>query len=63
MKKEHTKLKLSDIGYYGKPVETLSMEELQSAFLDTARILYNCVLKNENCIAFSIRNQDNRKNS
>ena len=52
MKKEHTKLTLSDIGYYGKPVETLSMEEMQNAFLETAQILYNCVLNNENCKAF-----------
>ena len=42
-------LKLSDIGYYGKLVEALTKQELQSALLDLSQQLHECAFTNEHC--------------
>ena len=35
-------LKLSDVGYHGKPSDTLTKKELQLAFLEVVQQLCNC---------------------
>jgi hypothetical protein len=54
-KDEKKQLKLSDIGYHGKPVDSLSKRELQIAFLEVAQHLYNCAV-NKN-LTFEGKNQ------
>jgi hypothetical protein len=40
MEQEVEKLNYSDIAYYGKPIDTLTREELLDAFLEFAQIVY-----------------------
>jgi len=47
MQNNKDRLELSDIAYHGKPVNTLTKKELQEAFLEIARQLYNCTSKKE----------------
>lgn len=51
------KLKLSDIGYFGRPIDTLTKKELQFACLDLAQRLYSCASTNEHCKASSIESE------
>jgi hypothetical protein len=44
-------LKSSDIGYHGKPIETLSREELLGAFVELTQLVYNCASSNNRCKA------------
>ena len=48
---ETKKLSFSDIGYRGKPIETLTKEELLGAFLELSQIIYNCASTNNQCKA------------
>jgi hypothetical protein len=34
-----------DVGYYGKPLSSLSKEELLKALLEIAEIIHNCPVK------------------
>ena len=43
------KLKYSDIGYYGKPIDTLTREELLAAILEFAEKLQECAVKDNPC--------------
>lgn len=54
-------LKLSDIGYHGKPVDSLTKKELQIAFLEVAQHLYNCAVSNN--LTFEGKNQSNGRKS
>ena len=45
------KLKCSDVGYHGKPIDDLTREELLEAFLDLAQRVYNCASTNNQCKA------------
>jgi hypothetical protein len=36
------KICCSDIGYYGKPIDDLTREELLEAFLELAQTVVNC---------------------
>jgi hypothetical protein len=36
-----------DIGYYGKPITTLTRDELLEAFADLATIIYECSVKDK----------------
>ncbi len=48
MKKNETKWhKLSEIGYHGKPADTLTKKELQMAFLEVVHQLSNCDCSNK----------------
>ena len=52
MQQSKTKiLRTSDIGYHGKPIETLSKEELLSAFVELTQLVYNCASSNNKCKA------------
>ena len=42
-------LKYSDIGYYGKPIDSLSREELLNALLELARTLHSCAVQDNAC--------------
>ena len=42
-------LDFSDIGYKGKPIDTLSREELLEAFLELAQTVYECARKDNPC--------------
>jgi hypothetical protein len=44
-------LNYSDIGYQGKPIDTLSREELLKAFLEMTQLVYNCASTNNRCKA------------
>jgi hypothetical protein len=44
-------LQASDIGYHGKPIETLSREELLGAFVELTQLVYNCASNNNKCKA------------
>ena len=52
------KLKYSDIGYHGKPIDTLTREELLEAFLELAQTVVNCASTNNQCKAIFTVNQD-----
>lgn len=56
MQKNYT-LKLSDIGYYGKPINALTKNELQIAFLEVAQQLYNCIPPDDRIEALTIENR------
>jgi hypothetical protein len=40
-------LHLDKIGYYGKPVMSLTKDELLKALLELSEIIYNCPVKGE----------------
>jgi hypothetical protein len=42
-------LTFSDIGYKGRPIDTLSREELLEAFLELARQVYDCANQDNAC--------------
>jgi hypothetical protein len=44
-----TQLDLSDIGYKGKPIDTLSKEEILEAFLELAQSVYDCASQENQC--------------
>jgi hypothetical protein len=48
---ETKELSPSDIGYRGKPIETLTKEELMDAFLELSQLIYNCASTNNQCKA------------
>lgn len=52
------KLSCSDIGYHGKPVDSLTREELLEAFLDVAQRVYDCSSTNNQCKASLSFKQD-----
>ena len=59
MKKDDTiKISCSDIGYHGKPIETLTREELLEAFLELAQTVLDCASTNNQCKAVFTVNQD-----
>ena len=41
-----------DIGYYGKPIDSLSREELISALTELAQAIYDCAATNGDCRQF-----------
>lgn len=41
MNNKRIKLKFTDIGYHGKPIESLTTKELQIAFLEVVQLLYD----------------------
>jgi len=51
------KLKCSDVGYHGKPIDDLTREKLLEAFLDLAQRVYNCASTNKQCNAVLSFNQ------
>ena len=38
-----------DIGYYGKPIDSLSREELICAITELAQAIYDCATSNGDC--------------
>jgi hypothetical protein len=42
-------LDYSDIGYKGKPIDTLTKEELLEAFLELAQKVYECASQDNPC--------------
>jgi len=43
------KLTGEDIGYHGKPIDTLTREELLEAFLDLSQAVYDCAAEENTC--------------
>ena len=43
------KISYSDIGYYGKPIDALSREELLDALLELAQKLHECAAEDNVC--------------
>jgi hypothetical protein len=52
------KLKYSDIGYHGTPIDALTREELLEAFLELAQTVLSCAATNNQCKAIFVVNQD-----
>lgn len=48
-KSETHRLDFSQIGYKGKPIDTLSKEELLEAFLNLAQTVYECAKQDNPC--------------
>ena len=46
---DERKLSYADIGYQGKPLNTLSKEELLEAFLELSQMVHECALKEGKC--------------
>ena len=44
-----TQLDSSDIGYKGKPIDTLTKAELLEAFLELAQKVYDCARQDNPC--------------
>jgi len=42
-------LDYSEIGYKGKPIDTLTREELLEAFLELAQKVYDCASQDNQC--------------
>ena len=49
MSNENKKLNGSNIGYRGKPVDSLSREELLEAFLELSQRVYECAAEGNQC--------------
>ena len=49
MKNDKRKLRYSDIGYHGKPINTLTREELLEAFLELSQNVHDCAVKQGKC--------------
>jgi hypothetical protein len=47
--KSMKKLTYSDIGYYGKPIDALSREELLEAFFELVLLIQSCADKDSPC--------------
>ena len=47
--KATARLNHSDIGYKGKPIDTLTREELLEAFLELAQKVYECASHDNPC--------------
>jgi len=47
MQNNGNKIELKDIGYYGNPIDTLTKEELQKAFLEVVQLLNHYGSANE----------------
>jgi len=43
------KLTGADIGYHGKPIDTLSREELLEAFIELSQKVYDCASQENTC--------------
>ncbi len=46
------KLTSPEIGYYGKPINELSREELLEAFLELSQTVYDCAVDGNNLIKY-----------
>jgi len=51
------------IGYYGKPVSSLTKDELLKAVLELSEIIYNCPVKGKCCEILKLIEQQSRINS
>ena len=49
MTNENKKLNGSNIGYRGKPVDSLTREELLEAFLELSQRVYECAAEGNQC--------------
>ena len=48
-KSRNTKFKAADIGYHGKPLDTLSREELLEAFVELSQQVFECASVENTC--------------
>jgi len=49
MQKNSRKLTGADIGYHGKPIDTLTRNELLDAFIELSQTVYDCVSRENKC--------------
>jgi hypothetical protein len=49
MEKDEQRLTYSDIGYHGKPIDTLTRAELLEAFFELSQKVYKCATKEGKC--------------
>jgi hypothetical protein len=47
--KHMTKIDCKQIAYYGKPIESLTRDELISALEELASAIHDCAVKNKKC--------------
>jgi hypothetical protein len=47
--KKSRKLTGADVGYHGKPIDTLSREELLEAFIELSQKVYDCASHENTC--------------
>ena len=51
-KKESRQLTGADIGYHGKPIDTLNRDELLNAFIELSQKVYECTSREKICKDF-----------
>jgi len=47
--KKSRKLTGADIGYHGKPIDTLTRDELLDAFIELSQTVYDCAARENRC--------------
>ena len=47
--KKSGKLTGADIGYHGKPIDTLTRDELMDAFIELSQRVYDCASRENRC--------------
>ncbi|MCG6909357.1 MAG: hypothetical protein LJE94_04445 [Deltaproteobacteria bacterium] len=57
------KLTSADIGYHGRPIDTLTREELLEAFIELSQKVYECTSQDNTCKNLLLKETSSRLNN